>query len=199
MKHFILSTLLVFLISNTIYAQSNLVVYSNDGVKFTLEVNGVQQNSEPSTNVKVEGITQEYISTRILFAEGNIPHLKKSFPLTPNNEVSAQIIQNKKGQWKLRYMGETPISSSAAPSNQSVIRYGEEPVSDSQNSAENTSSSTTTTTTTISSGNSPETESVNMNVNIGGQNIGISTSVTGMESSSSTNNIHRNDYNNEQY
>ena len=87
MKHFILTTLVTFFISTVSFSQSNLVVYSNDGVNFTLEVNGVQQNETPTTNVKVEGIAQEFISVRILFADGKTPALKKSFPLTKKNEV----------------------------------------------------------------------------------------------------------------
>ncbi len=200
MKHFILTTLVTFFISTVSFSQSNLVVYSNDGVNFTLEVNGVQQNETPTTNVKVEGIAQEFISVRILFADGKTPALKKSFPLTKNNEVSAQLVLNKKGLYKLRYMGETPIGSSASPANQTVIRYGEEPVAISNNAPvaspstpiENTpmgstsSTSTTVTTTTVNNGVPNTSENINMNVNIGGQSVGISTSMTGMESSSTT-------------
>jgi len=195
MNHFILTSLAAFFISSGIFAQSNLIVYSNDGIKFILEVNGVQQNSEPSTNVKVENIAQEFIATRIIFEYKKIPILKKSFPLTKGNEVSGQIILNKKGMYKLRYMGETPISSAPAPSNQTIISYGEEPVSVNPSTTEtpeqispNTESttSTTVTTTTINTGTPANSESVSMNVNLGGQSVGISTSISGMESTSSS-------------
>ncbi len=196
MKHFILNSLLLIFISSGIFAQSDLVVYSNDGVKFTLEVNGIQQNAEASTNVKVEGLTQEFISLRLLFADGNIPPLKKSFTLVNNKETSAQLILNKKGQYKLRYMGENAIKKTAAPS-QTVISYGEEPVAVSSESsitsseispvdAETTTTSTTVTTTATNSSTPVDGETVNMNVNIGGQSIGISTSVSGMETSSNS-------------
>ncbi len=191
MKHFILSTILTVFISLSIFGQSDLVVYSNDGVKFTLEVNGVQQNAEPTTNVKVEGITQEFISVRMLFTAANIPPLKKSFTLVNNKETSAMLFLNKKGQYKLRYMGENPIKKETA-ANQSVIRYGEEPVAltnEVNASAPATQESTTTTTvttTTVNDDAPTSSESVSMNVKIGGQNIGISTSMTGMDASTST-------------
>lgn len=196
MKHFILTTLAAFFISLGTFAQSNLIVFSNDGLKFILEVNGVQQNQTPTTNVKVEGINQEYIATRILFVDGKTPALKKSFPLTKNNEVSARIVLNNKGVYKLRYMGETPIASSATSSNQTVINYGEEPVAVSnpvpsapqqETASPESTTSTTVTTTTINAGSPANSESVNMNVNLGGQSIGISTSISGMESNASTN------------
>ena len=181
MKHFILNSLLLIFISSGIFAQSDLVVYSNDGVKFTLEVNGIQQNAEASTNVKVEGLTQEFISLRLLFADGNIPPLKKSFTLVNNKETSAQLILNKKGQYKLRYMGENAIKKTAAPS-QTVISYGEEPVAVSSESsitsseispvdAETTTTSTTVTTTATNSSTPVDGETVNMNVNIEDSNL----------------------------
>lgn len=193
MKHFILTTIVAFLISTGIFAQSNLIVYSNDGVNFILEVNGVQQNSDHSTNVKVENIAQEFISCRLLFEDKAIPALKKSFPLTKGNEVTAQLVLNKKGQYKLRYMGETPITDATAPSNQTVIRYGEEPVSESivtpaAVATPNTESttSTTVTTTTINNGTPANSETIDMNVNINGQTVGISSSISGMETSTTS-------------
>lgn len=195
MNYFILTSLAAFFISSGIFAQSNLIVFSNDGMKFTLEVNGVQQNETPTTNVKVEGINQEYISARILFADGKTPALKKSFQLTKNSEVSARIVLNNKGIYKLRYMGEIPISSSAAADNQTLINYGEEPVvvsNPTQPTPEpaapspESTTNTTVTTTTINTANPANSESVSMNVNVGGQSVGISTSMSGMESTSSS-------------
>jgi hypothetical protein len=195
MKHFILTTVAAFFISIGIFAQSNLIVFSDDGIQFTLEVNGVQQNEIPTTNVKVEGINQEYISTRILFTDGKTPALKKSFQLTKNSEVSARIVLNNKGVYKLRYMGETPISSPMSNTNQTVINYGEEPVAVSDPSpttlepvvpSPESTTSTTVTTTTINTGTPANSESVSMNVNLGGQSVGISNSISGMESTSSS-------------
>ncbi len=188
MKHFIILSVFALFNALGLFAQRDLLVFSDDGMKFKLEVNGVIQNNEPTTNVKVADISQEFVTVRVIFADENFPPLKKSFTLVQNMETSAKLTL-KKGQYKLRYNGQTPISRAVTP-NQTVINYGEEPVAVSQPVAEPTpapAASTTTTTTTIKTTEAPANgENVSMNVNIGGQNIGISTSMTGMETTASS-------------
>lgn len=196
MRAFISTTILSFCFTLLTFAQSNLIVYSNDGVKFILEVNGIQQNNHPLSNVKVEGINQNYVSVRLLFNDDKTSPVKKNLTLNPDMEISTRLVLNSKGQYKLRWMGEVPIASAPASSNsQTVITYGEEPVSVSETEritpaspATHNTTTTTTSTTTTTHSNAPDgnVESVNMNVNIGGNSFGISASGTGTTNNSST-------------
>ena len=72
-------TLLAFaLVSITSIAQntSNLIVFSEDGLKFYLILNGIRQNEVPLTNVKVTGLNQPYYSAKIIFEDAKVacPH-----------------------------------------------------------------------------------------------------------------------------
>ena len=46
---------------------SNLIVFSEDGLKFYLILNGIRQNETPVTNVKVVDLNQPYYSAKINF------------------------------------------------------------------------------------------------------------------------------------
>ncbi|MBK7298867.1 MAG: hypothetical protein IPI91_20560 [Flavobacteriales bacterium] len=51
----------------------DLTIYSEDGLKFTLTVNGETVNAEPSTNVKLENTNYDFARVVIAFEDENIP------------------------------------------------------------------------------------------------------------------------------
>lgn len=61
----------LILISISSFAQnsSNLIVFSEDGLKFYLILNGIRQNEVPLTNVKVVDLNQPYYSAKIIFED----------------------------------------------------------------------------------------------------------------------------------
>ena len=61
---------LIFLMSFIgISAQNNLVVFSENGEKFFLIINGVKQNLEAETNVKVTDLIQPNYKAKIVFED----------------------------------------------------------------------------------------------------------------------------------
>ena len=94
---------------NATQAQNNLIVFSEDGVPFTLRINGEQINDEPATRVKAEGLRNPAISCVIDF-DGNVaPTLKKNMSfLEKGTEITARIVMTKKG-YRLKYFGEVII------------------------------------------------------------------------------------------
>ena len=70
MKQF-LSTLVLCFVTVVVFAQSgsNLVVFSEDGYKFYLVLNGIRQNDLAQTNVRVTGLNQPYYSAIIIFED----------------------------------------------------------------------------------------------------------------------------------
>lgn len=180
------------------FAQSNLVIFSEDGDPFYAYINGVKQNDTPQTNVKVTGISPN-VSLRVEFDNKALPVLKQSMPLEPGFEYAVRIVRNNKKELKLRYFGQTPIAN-AASTGATTMPYRS---SDNSGAAYNTSSgnssmssndagsqtlnsnggtvssSYTTSTTTNNVGGVPS-----VNINMSG--TGVSMNVNGMDNGGMT-------------
>ncbi len=189
MKKLLLTGLfaLVYTMSTFAQATSNLIVFVEDPKPFFAIVNGVKQNNEAQTNVKITGLTNQANFVKIVFTDGKTPDIDKNFYFeTMNVEATARIVNTKKG-YKLRYFGEVPMGS--APTNteqvQVVYHSTETPATNTtmntnMNVGTTVTEETVTTTTTTSSGTSGKGETVNMNagVNVTDQVNGNSESVS---------------------
>lgn len=165
------------------YAQSSLTIFSEDGYKFYLELNGQRQNSVPQTNVRIDGLSQPYYTTKIIFEDPAKPEIKKNIPTTDPQtnafaDVTYKIKTTRDGELKMRYFSATPVQPNyVAPPDIYVMHYGQPAPP-----AGGTVTQTTVTTTTTESNNMGANVNVgmggvNMNVNINDPNAG-STTVT---------------------
>ena len=133
-----LNTLLFTLfLASTIFAQSasNLVVFSEDGYKFYLILNGIRQNEKPQTNVKIMDLNQPYYSAKIIFEDKTLPDIeKKNLPVVDPNtnavqEVTYKIKKDKNGVNVLRYFSMVPVAQAPpVPTNVEVIHYNTVPM-----------------------------------------------------------------------
>ena len=192
------------------YAQttSNLVIFAEDPKPFYAIVNGIKQNAEPQTNVKITGLTNPNSSIKVVFKDGT-PDLNKTVWFeTMGKEATYRIVNTKKG-YKLRYFGEVSTENSVENASQSVIVYHTvepkptvtipteqtvivtEQVVTSSNSNGHTPVSTTTTVPVTT-----QTENVNIGMNIGGFGINMNVNVneTGTIGSTTTNTNSNVDY-----
>jgi hypothetical protein len=154
---------------------AELVVFSDNGEPFYLVMNGVYQNAEPKTNVRIQGLTDEYYNTRIL-CPNNTFELQKNIMVQRGSIVTYRFFE-KDGEYKLRYFSESPMESYPTNAAQSVIVFhatGAPPAA--------TTTTTTTTTTTNTNTNTMNTgandmEGVNINMQISenGMNVGVHT------------------------
>lgn len=117
-------SILILLFCSSIFAQntSNLIVFSENGNPFYLILNGIRQNEEPQTNVKVEMLNAPNYTTKVIFSDTKLGEIEKKYLLVQDAdgnpaEVTYAIIE-KKGQYKLRWR-------SAVPLNQAPIYTGE--------------------------------------------------------------------------
>ena len=92
----------------------DLTIYSEDGLKFTLTVNGETVNAEPSTNVKLENTNYDFARVVITFEDENIPQIeRKALQLaTPGTGPKGPVavvfaIKEKKGEQILRFVGRS--------------------------------------------------------------------------------------------
>ncbi|UTW62607.1 DUF4476 domain-containing protein [bacterium SCSIO 12741] len=168
---------------------SDLVIFSADGQKIFVEVNGKRYNETAATQVRASGITQEFVTVKIIFADASKPSFTKNLPLNPGMEITAQVVLNRKGDYKLRWMSETALQN--APMVQEEISTPvSEPVM--ETTVTSPSSTQTTTTTTISHSthsttSNPQSAQVNMNVNVGGESVNVGVSANEMGANTSMN------------
>ncbi len=192
MKH-IFTFLALALFSSAAFAQTaNAVVFSENGDKFTLILNGEKQNASPQTNVKVSNLTSEFYMARIDFEDTKLPDFSNNnFAVQKGMESTYVIRVNKKGEYVLRFMSASEMggasTTTAEPSstNGTVITdysQNEETISTPTTTSTTTTKpvATTTTTTTITS-KPADGEKVNVNMNVGGLNMGINMNIEGMD------------------
>ena len=174
-------TLLTLLfISSLSLAQRNgavghLTIFSEDGDKFTLILNGEVINDTPQTNLRVEDLNQPYYNAKIKFEDKTLADITKNNLLLTDvdgvfNDVTYKIKRDKnnKTKMKLNYFSSIPVEPDFIPaSNVHVIHYGQpRPVAVQQTVGG--VSQTTTTTTTQTGG-----ATMGVGVNVGGVNMGI--------------------------
>lgn len=191
--------MLSLIIMKSVYSQNNnLVIYSQDGLKFTVILNGIRQNAIPQTNVKVTGLNAPNYQVKLIF-ENKMPDLDKNTYLTngaettKNTEYTYAIVNNK-GKYKLKPKSIAPFEETApavAAADQTVVTYS--PVDavavNTNATADNTTIGATTTTTTSTTTNTVGTTtngaSVGMNVN--GVGLGININITDPSGTGTTN------------
>lgn len=115
------------------FAQSSLTIFSEDGYKFYLILNGQKQNNTPVTNIYIDGLMQPYYSTKIIFEDPTKKEISKNLQVvdpgtnTPAN-VTYKIKTQKDGDIKMRYFSATPVVPNyVAPPDMYAMHYGAPP------------------------------------------------------------------------
>jgi hypothetical protein len=114
MKQIVTLAFATLCIIATVQAQtSDLVLFTDDGAKFTLVIDGEVRNAEPSSRVVATGIRNDSPVIMIRFADAAIPQFRKAgyFPL--GMEYTVMITTNKKGERVLRQTGEAALGTAA--------------------------------------------------------------------------------------
>jgi len=107
--------------------QTNLVFFSEQGEQFLVVLNGVQQNYDPQTNVKVTNLIQPYYKVKIRFVDGRTSDIDKTINFNQGTETTFSIRKAKKG-YVLRWLSEVPIAQvnpQPVPNQHAVIYHSE--------------------------------------------------------------------------
>jgi len=144
-----------------------LTIFSEDGDKFYLILNGEKQNNVAQTNLRIEDLPQPYYTAKIIFEDKTLNDISKNNLMITDvdglfMDVTYKIKHDKNGMPKMSSLPFSfiPIRQGyVAPSNVYVVHYGvPEPVAVTQ---------TVTTTTTVG------TPAANANINVGGINMNV--------------------------
>lgn len=181
MKKTILLFSILFVSLLSFAQSSNLIIFSENGERFSVVLNGILQNGQPETNVMVQGLIAPTYQAKIIFENVQIPELTKTIYLNePNVQVTLKLKTNKKGNYVLRMFNTVPLAQAPPrPPQQQVVMFTTTP-------AVATSVTHTTTTTSVHGGGHPTGENVNMNVNMGGVNMNVNVNATATGSSTYT-------------
>jgi hypothetical protein len=177
-----ITLLALLLISFSTFAQLNgpvghLTIFSEDGDKFTLILNGEVINDVPQTNLRVEDLNQPYYNAKIKFEDKSLMDISKNnLMLTDVDGIFSDVTykikrdKNNKTKMKLNYFSSIPVRPDfIPPSNVHVIHYGQpRPVPVVVQQTTTGVAQTTTTTTTQTGG-----ATMGVGVNVGGVNMGI--------------------------
>lgn len=122
--------ILLFLIVLSIHLDgisqfSHLTVFAKEATPFYLILNGVRQNEQAQTNIRVEGLTEQYYQAKIVFANQQIPAIEKNYlPVVDadgKNGLVTYVISEKKGKLKLKYYSFTPAIDMPPPTPEVVV------------------------------------------------------------------------------
>lgn len=176
----------VLSISSFAQNSSNLIIFSEDGLKFYVILNGIRQNEVAMTNVKISGLTQPYYGAKIVFEDSKQPILEKKYlnVTDPESkeplEVTYKIKRNNKLVNVLRYFSQVPIAQSAPASpNVPEVHFNTEPMPE-------IGTTITTQQTTTTNGASGTNGNVNIGVNMPGINMNVNVNDPGIIKESTT-------------
>ncbi len=101
MKKTFLFLVFVAFVTVKLFSQATeVVIFSQDGERFWVVIDGVLQNQEPQPRVQVSGLTKEYYRVKVIFEIETIPDINQSISTTDadGNRVNAtyRIFKRKK-------------------------------------------------------------------------------------------------------
>ena len=169
MKKTSLLLLFVLILTATGFSQkTNLVFFTENGERFTLVLNGVRQNAQPETNVKITDLIAPNYKVKVIFEDTKLGEVDKNLIFGQGTETTFVIKKNNKGEYVIRYMNEVPLAQAAPPAQgQSVTVYSTTPPPAA------TTTVTTQQTTTTYGGNQPQNGNVSMGININDPDLGV--------------------------
>ncbi|HXA03119.1 MAG TPA: DUF4476 domain-containing protein [Cytophagaceae bacterium] len=136
---------------------NNLVVFSNDGEKFTLILNGEKQNQYPDSRIKVADLTLKVYKVTLIFENKKLKTHNTTLTFFSTNEECVFTLNKHGNKHTMDYVTATAINQPAK-----------------QNTTATNTNTTTTATNTSTKTNTTTNSSINNN---GSEDIAIKTSL----------------------
>lgn len=163
---------------------NHAILFTENGERFQVILNGVLQNQNPETNVKMTGLNAPNYKCRVLFADSKLGYVDFTLYFEEMGiEKTINIKQNKKGEYVTRFVSSVPVAQAPLPApTQTVVVYSATPPPPAPAATSTTTIQTTQTTSGGSSAPRGEGISINMSVYDGeeGGSISINASGSGM-------------------
>lgn len=108
--HRLLLTLCLCFLAASSQAQTNLVLFTENGERFTAILNGLRQNDKPETNVRVTALNAEFYKLKVIFENTTLGEKNFNLTLEPGMESTYVVKKNNKGEYVVRFMGSVPVA-----------------------------------------------------------------------------------------
>lgn len=157
---------ITFLYISDVSAQviNNLVIFGNDGERFTLIINGQRYNNTPATTVTAEDIHLKVIKVKLIFENKDKKDLDTDITFFgTNNECVFGLVPKGRRKYYLDYVSSKKI----IPETPSPVETTRE------NTNTNSTPYNTTNTSTSTIPTTPSQDHSSIGVNAGGVNVGI--------------------------
>lgn len=183
------SAMLLLLVTIAKAQTANAVLFTENGERFYVILNGLRMNEQPQTNVKLTELNADWYKMKVIFEDKALGEKNFNLAVSLGEEVSYVIKKNNKGEYVLRPVSQTPLAQAPPPApQQQVVVYSPSAPVYQEGSITHT---TTTTTTTTGGGTTGDGENINfnmgvsvgetggsINMNVGGMDMGAGTSTT---------------------
>lgn len=189
-KKVLLSTVFCMMGFLMMAQSSNVILFTENGEKFTAILNGIRQNDRPETNVKITGLNAEFYKLKVIFDSQSLGEKNFNLAIQLGNETSYCVKKNNKGEYVIRFVSSVPVAQApVAPTTQSVIVYHANPVAAPAPSETTVVHQQTTTTTTNGTAN-PDNVNFNMGISVGETGGSINMNVSGMDVDAQGSSVH---------
>jgi hypothetical protein len=112
----VLVLLSVILLGIQIQAQkTNLVFFTEQGERFYLVLNGIQQNTEPQSNMMITDLPAPFYKLKIIFEDTLLGAINKNIAFGQETETTFIIKKSIDNEWIVRYMNELPLGQEPPP------------------------------------------------------------------------------------
>src|SRR4051794_11431765 len=121
MTKLIFTILTLFVLNTNLFAQSNAILFTENGERFYAILNGLRQNDQPQTNVKITGLNATFYKLKVIFEDKKLGEKNFNLGLEENMETTEVIKKNAKGEYVLRPMSAVPLTETAPPVNNQQV------------------------------------------------------------------------------
>jgi hypothetical protein len=180
--NYFLASLLLLATTTAFTQNSNAILFTENGERFTVILNGLRQNDKPETNVKIEGLNANFYKLKVIFENTALGENNFNMGIEPGTETTYVIKKNNKNAYVLRPMSVVPIAEAPpTPKSTQVITYN-------PNAPAYTGSETVTQQTTTTTSGTPAGSGVSMGINVNETGGSFSMNVSGFENTSTHSN-----------
>lgn len=181
MKNLFLLTIALFAMVAVKSQTSNVVFFTENGERFSVVMNGMLQNDQPETNIKITDLPAPSYKVKIIFSDKNLKEFSKTIYMNQGNETTYAVKFIKKKGYTLRLMNTYPIVDEFEPvQGQMIVGFNPQGVSTSTGSATSIINTTTinNNVTISANGVGNNVNVVNNNEGAGSQQAGSATGIT---------------------
>src|SRR5688572_6533287 len=90
----ILAGFMLFAGTGAMAQTSNAIIFTENGERFTVILNGLRQNDKPETNVKIEGLNANYYKAKVIFEDVALGESNFNLGIEPGTETTYIIKKN---------------------------------------------------------------------------------------------------------